>query len=908
MVTDFEKAFEMGKFLVYKQEKNIAEAMTAVRLFVTGAIFALSPHELELIETRLTEHFEKIDQDPAFIIEDKKRYKPWVALTESDRYYSDRYVQYLRMNTNMAKKPIQAMFTDSHYILDRLGNPQSKMPFKRKGLVVGHVQSGKTANYISLINLAADYGYKLIILIAGVHNNLRSQTQARINEGFIGFDGMTQTRVGVGDLDVNDDKTRRPITFTNTQDDFSAKSKSIAALTPESTRVPIVLVIKKNGSTLRSLLKWLKQDHDEKAKYIIQYPALIIDDEADNASINTKKLKNADEDPTAINRLIRELMNQFQQASYVAYTATPYANIFIDPEMEHHHLGEDLFPDDFIVNLETPSNYCGPSQFFGNELSDVENGSGMAMCEIIDDYNQAIPIPTPKDHEISTLPDSLVDALRHYLIGMSVKSLRKVGNKHCSMLVNVAHRNQFQSEIKWLLNQELQTVCKAIQFEGCKNLDKALNNHHITHLHRVYREYFSHVEYTFAEVLVNLVNLVGMVQIREINNKSPEKLNYEDYKETGLCVIAVGGYSLSRGFTLEGLITSYLLRNTAMSDTLLQMGRWFGYRDGFVDLCKVFLPERTYNWYKFIGESMEELRCEFRSLRHSELTPRQYGLRVRSSPAGLMITAKGKMQSATQVTNSVSYSAKAYQLEELSLDQAINQKNVGLLQHFQQQLTPYKAQTSVANALLYQHIPAQDVLDFLYQFEYVNKAEISMCLQYIQDGEEQELAWWDVAFVSNSRASAHTIDLDDFKMHSVTRSLRSGMFEKASQPESVLLNDGGGRIARIWDEKLGLTTAQLQLAEDQIKAENTKQTAMYYRNNRERPLLILKVMDIYQSSNQAGQAAQLIQALVPGLAISFPLSPNNRASAYQVNKVYARYQDLLKRYEEADTDEEVIAD
>ena len=163
MVTDFEKAFEMGKFLVYKQEKNIAEAMTAVRLFVTGAIFALSPHELELIEVRLIEHFEKIHQDPAFIIEDKKRYKPWVALTESDRYYSDRYVQYLRMNTNMAKKPIQAMFTDSHYILDRLGNPQSKMPFKRKGLVVGHVQSGKTANYISLINLAADYGYKLII-------------------------------------------------------------------------------------------------------------------------------------------------------------------------------------------------------------------------------------------------------------------------------------------------------------------------------------------------------------------------------------------------------------------------------------------------------------------------------------------------------------------------------------------------------------------------------------------------------------------------------------------------------------------------------------------------------------------------------------------------------------------------
>ena len=908
MDVDFEKAFEMGKFLVYKQEKSISEAIIALRLFVTGGFFSLSPDDLELIESRLEEHFEKIQQENAFVIEDKKRYKPWVALTESDHYYSDRYFNYLRQDTNIAEKPIQAMLTDSRYILDRLGNPQSKDPFKRKGLVVGHVQSGKTANYISLINLAADYGYKLIILIAGVHNNLRSQTQARINEGFIGFDWLAQNRVGVGASSTNDDKSRWPITFTNTQDDFSARSQSIAAMTPESTNVPIVLVIKKNGSTLRSLLKWLKQDNDDKAKYIIQYPTLIIDDEADNASINTKKLKHADEDPTAINRLIRELVNQFQQASYVAYTATPFANIFIDPDIEHHHLGEDLFPDDFIVNLEAPSNYCGPNQFFGNAV-DEEEFSEFPMCEIIDDYHQAIPIPTPKEHEITVLPDSLMKALCHFLIGMSIKSLRNVGNKHSSMLVNVAHRNQFQSEVKWLLEQELQAICNAVKLEGCKNLDKALNNHHINYLHKIYQDYFSHVDYTFSEILTKLDSLVGKVQLRVINSKSPEKLDYADYKETGgLNVIAVGGYSLSRGFTLEGLLTSYLLRNTAMSDTLLQMGRWFGYRDGFVDLCKVFLPERTYNWYKFIGESMEELRREFRSLRNSDLTPRQYGLRVRSSPAGLMITAKGKMQSAKKITNSVSYSAKSYQLEELSLISTLNKKNIELLQRFKSELAPYTADTSEKNALLHQNIPAQRILEFLNQFQYVDKAEIGLCLQYIQDGIEQELAWWDVAFVSHSRQSQNMLELGEFKMYSVTRSLRSGMFKNTTQPESVLLNDGGGRIARIWDEKLGLTEAQVQLAEAQKAAEKIRQTAMYYRNNRERPLLILKVMDIYRTVEHVGQENQQIQVLVPGLAISFPLSPNNRAVTYQVNKVYTRYQELLKRYEETETEEEVIED
>lgn len=893
-----EQALDLAKTSVYKHNKTIPEAIKFILLCSENQFFQrqLSKNDLLVVQNRLVEYFEKISQETACIIEDKRNYKPWVGDAVNGEYYSDRYIEYLKQNTNMAAKPIRTMSEDSTYILDRLGNPQSKGPFKRKGLVVGHVQSGKTANYISLINLAADYGYKLIILIAGVHNNLRSQTQQRINEGFIGYDQLSQTKVGVGAI-LDEDKSKRPITFTNTKDDFSAKNRDIAALTPEATQVPIILVIKKNGSILRSILKWLQQDNDERAKYIINYPALIIDDEADNASINTKHQA---DDPTAINRLIRELMNQFKQVSYVAYTATPFANIFIDPDVDHQHLGDDLFPDDFIVNLEAPSNYCGPKQFF--EFNDNEEGENLSLCEIIHDYHDAIPIPTPKNHTIIHLPNSLKTAIRHFIIAMSIKSLRNVKNKHCSMLVNVAHRTAFQSEVRELIESEFSKIKHAVLFEGGKELSIALSNKYISELKNTYENYFDGKEYAFSTILQYLIKHIGSVQIVEINSTSNEKLYYEDYKENGLKVIAVGGYSLSRGFTLEGLITSYLLRNTAMADTLLQMSRWFGYRDGFRDLCKLFLPEKTYSWYSYIGQSMEELREEFRCLRELNLTPRQYGLRVRSSPAGLMITAKNKMQSSSYVEDSLSFSASIYQLEQLSLVEKNIQENLRVLESFNNELKKYDSVSEKTN-LLYKNVSVSNVLQFMKQFQYVDKGDVSLCFQYIQDGLNKELKVWDVAFTSNSRSSKHCLQLGNFALNPFERTLKKSMFSKMDEPDSVMLNDGGGRIARIWEEKLGMTELQIQQAEEVLAKKGTKQSSMFYRLYRTNPLLIIKIMDIKQSaSDQEGQSI-LIQKLVPGFAVSFPKSPENREFTYQVNKIYQ--QKLLSRYCEVG-DEEVV--
>jgi hypothetical protein len=225
--------------------------------------------------------------------------------------------------------------------------------WRRRGLVVGHVQSGKTANYIGLINKAADAGYKLIILIAGIHSNLRSQTQERIDEGFVGRDsdqilgGRANANVlGVGNIN----RTFKPVSYTSRAHDFGKARADGLGISINNLSDPAIFVIKKNRSLLTNLIEWLHGTSATGDR--LTMPMLVIDDEADNASINTA----ADPDkPNTINRLIRELLKTSTRNTYIGYTATPFANIFIDPETEDELRGKDLFPRDFIVGLDAPS-------------------------------------------------------------------------------------------------------------------------------------------------------------------------------------------------------------------------------------------------------------------------------------------------------------------------------------------------------------------------------------------------------------------------------------------------------------------------------------------------------------------------------------------------------------------------
>jgi len=286
---------------------------------------------------------------------------------EIDQKFWLRYKDYLIDEKHFSPNIVSKLGNETldQDLMNYLLNPNIKtdVPILRRGLVIGDVQSGKTSTYIGLICKAADAGFKVFILLTGTIESLRKQTQERVEEGFIGIDMSDPAtggrRVGVG----MDNQDIFATALTSRNNDFTGNSDKIAVALRNFNAV--VFVIKKQKDVLNKLTKWLQNLNADKLTGKIDQPMLMIDDEADNASINTSKDK---EDPTTINRLIRNLANLFTRSNYIGFTATPFANVFIDPETTEEMENQDLFPEDFIVSLPTPSNYIGPEKIF------AENG------------------------------------------------------------------------------------------------------------------------------------------------------------------------------------------------------------------------------------------------------------------------------------------------------------------------------------------------------------------------------------------------------------------------------------------------------------------------------------------------------------------------------------------------------
>ena len=336
--------------------------------------------------------------------------RPWVseAADSIEWFYWDRYKQYLVRDKKWAPAAVKSIDRDSRNILDLTANPLQPGAFTRRGLVVASVQSGKTANYIGLICRAADAGYRIIIVMAGVHNVLRNQTQARLEDGFTGFniENHTVEPVGVG---KKGDQSRRPIACTSREADFSTgRAQALRGIQTMQTNEPFLFVIKKNSKSLQQVYEWLKSNGDQ------DEPLLLIDDEADNASINGKyKLDSRDNEPTRINGQIRNLLNLFNKACYVGYTATPFANVLIDPSVDSDEYGKDLFPSNFIYTLEESSDYFGAKKVFG----DYDETTHKHLRFIADSYG-ILPAKHKSNFEPFMLPLSLKAAIRTFVLAM----------------------------------------------------------------------------------------------------------------------------------------------------------------------------------------------------------------------------------------------------------------------------------------------------------------------------------------------------------------------------------------------------------------------------------------------------------------------------------------------------------
>lgn len=310
---------------------------------------------------------------------------------------------------------------------------------------------------MGVLNKAADAGYKIIIVLAGIHNNLRSQTQIRLEEEFLGYDvrGLaddSQNAIGVG-IGRSVSHHFSALTSREEKGDFN-KIKAGTSMNP-----PFILVTKKNASVLAQLIRYLRnlpvavKKENGKKGFSVDYPLLVIDDEADQASLNTKDCFNADgtvkEDfnPTTINKHIRTILSLFDCFSYVGYTATPFANIFIPPKINSRKYGKDLFPKDFIVNIPRPDNYIGALEYFG--LNDIDDQiTAMPLFRAIEKGKDYQGKGTRKDDPVGPLPDELKMAMKSFVLSVALRNLRGQYAKPNSMLVHIIRFKGQQNIIK----------------------------------------------------------------------------------------------------------------------------------------------------------------------------------------------------------------------------------------------------------------------------------------------------------------------------------------------------------------------------------------------------------------------------------------------------------------------------
>jgi len=524
-------------------------------------------------------------------------------------YYWSTYIRYLAERRGWDEASLLNMDNSTRAVVECLANPESPAAYASRGLVMGYVQSGKTANFTGVAARAADAGYRLIIILAGTWNILRNQTQRRFDKELLGKELLKNDETysqtpppdwaeflehGIDPLDLGhytwQRLTRPDIDFKRLKAaidnlEFEKRDKAAPIYAPTNLHaLPVkLLVVKKHSGILSNLVKDLKLIRTR----LTDLPTLIIDDESDQAGLNTVDPRRAaaggnKRPPT--NLRIVELLRLFPRGQYVGYTATPYANALVDPDDP-----EDLFPRDFIVSLDRPRGYMGVSDFFDPTVAYADLKR--------DDYSQPeiafirrVESPPGADDE------ALKTALRSYVLAGAVKLYRHaidsqrykpVHIKHHTMLV---HTSQLKGEHA-TLGQRLEDLWDQCAFNSPTGLAELEELWHTDHA-KVCATMGTEVTPTsFSELIPHLSEAIKRIekgpQVFLLVNS--DTLTAPDFSAAPVWKIVIGGNKLSRGYTIEGLTVSYYRRVAGTADTLMQMGRWFGFRLGYQDLVRVFL-------------------------------------------------------------------------------------------------------------------------------------------------------------------------------------------------------------------------------------------------------------------------------------------------------------------------------
>ncbi|MBO2461448.1 Z1 domain-containing protein [Actinomadura violacea] len=610
---------------------------------------------------------------------------------------------------------IDSLDTSSTRVMSLLNHPQEKS-FSTRGLVVGYVQSGKTTNFTAVMAKAADRGYKLFIVLAGVHNGLRRQTQARLVQQLV------------------QPNPSRWSQLTDLAKDFTPTANA-AAFFGKSNKTHVLCVVKKNKIVLEKLAGWL----DSASAYLLDCPALIVDDEADQATVATK----------SINPLIRALLASLPKSAYVGYTASPFANLLIDPT------AKDLYPEHFIVNLPKPHGHFGTEVLFGRYALDGEDPE-----DVDDGYDMIREVPKedveclrpPRRTEVEDfapeITETLQDSIDYFWLSTAARRVRGRGNPHATMLihtsVNTAVHNSFKAPLEHLRARLRTSLNEPSILEGLRVLwDKETA--------RVPAGDFGETKVEFDDLVGELPGVLDDCRIIMDNSSSDDRLDYENGP---IVAIAVGGNTLSRGLTLEGLSVSFFVRAVSAYDTLLQMGRWFGYRNGYADLPRIWMTAELKDWFRHLATVETEMRRDIDVYMTEDKDPLTFAVRIRTHPA-LRVTQAAKMKDA--VTAASSYGGQRVQTRYFRTDEDWLRENQQAARGLVASAVQHAARREdrpEAGRFVFRDVPYNDVIDFLKSYQFHPKSQecnSRLLVGYIEKRAHNagSLRRWNIAIVGN---------------------------------------------------------------------------------------------------------------------------------------------------------------
>ncbi len=612
---------------------------------------------------------------------------------------------------------IDALDRSSTQVVSLLNHPKEK-EFSARGLVVGHVQSGKTTNFTAVVAKAADRNYKFIIVLAGIHNSLRRQTQLRLENDLVASNRASWMNLTIPDTD------------------FKPPAADAIAYFAKSRNQHVLCVIKKNAAVLRKFRSWLTTASES----LKDTPALIIDDEADQATVATK----------TINPLILDIMNRLPKAAYIGYTATPFANLLIDPA------AADLYPQDFIVSLPKPEGHFGTEVLFGREPLDGEDPSdvedGYDMIREIPDHEVDDVRPASKDDKDGFTPiiaGELRSAILYFWMTTAARRIRGIGNKHSTMLIHTSVNTEIHNSFEGPLREIRHETAERLRRRDPR-LTAELAALWARETTRVPAAEFGRHPVLIDEILSEMPAVLDVCRIIFDNASSKVRLDYEG---TPVVAIAVGGNTLSRGLTLEGLVVSYFVRSVSAYDTLLQMGRWFGYRIGYEDLPRVWMTSDLRDWFRHIATVEAEIRRDIDVYLGGNETPRTFAVRIRTHPS-MQVTAAAKMKD--HVKAEIAYGGRRIQTHYFDVSPDVLQANQAATRRLVGRLVSDRLLLETdakADRFLFSGVANDEIVRFLREYRFhadAHEGDGSALARYIgKRAAQSDLSSWNVAIIGN---------------------------------------------------------------------------------------------------------------------------------------------------------------